>query len=57
VLRTEASALRAKGIQVQVIEVDSPGHPYAGTGRVAGQYPVGSVPRSASRTVTLFVIR
>ncbi len=57
VLRKEAAALRAKGLTVDVVEVTAAGHPYAGTGRVAAQYPVGSVPRSAAQRITLWVVR
>lgn len=48
---------RRAGVQVNVIEVDSPTHPYAGTGRVAAQYPMYSVPISQARQVTLWIVR
>ena len=44
------------GINVRVVEVQSPGHPYAGTRRVVAQWPVSSVPVSVARNVTLWVI-
>jgi hypothetical protein len=40
-----------------VIELSVPGHPYAGTGRVAAQFPVSSVPVSQAGTITLWVVR
>jgi beta-lactam-binding protein with PASTA domain len=57
VLRTESASLRAKGLVVEVIEVAMPSHPYAGTGRVAAQYPVARVPLSLARTITLWVVK
>jgi len=57
VLARERESLRATGIEVEVVELAVPGHPYAGTGRVAAQFPVDSVPRSVARTVTLWVVR
>ena len=54
---SERRGLQAAGYQVEVVEVDAPGHPYAGTGRVMGQYPVSAVPRSLAQTVTLWVVR
>jgi beta-lactam-binding protein with PASTA domain len=45
------------GTNVEVVEVAVPGHPYAGTRRVAAQYPVSSVPLSQARTITLWVVR
>ena len=56
-LTRERDVFRAAGQDVQVMEVEAPGHPYAGTGRVAAQYPVSSVPRSMARTVTLWIVR
>jgi hypothetical protein len=43
-------------VAVQFAEVKVPGHPYAGTGRVAAQYPVGRVPRAQAGRVTLWVV-
>lgn len=45
------------GMSVEVVEVSVPGHPYAGTGRVAAQYPVSTVSLSMGRMVTLWVVR
>jgi beta-lactam-binding protein with PASTA domain len=44
-------------VGVQVVTLDVPGHPYAGTGRVAAQYPVSSVPLSQAGAVTLWLVR
>ena len=49
--------LQAKGATVRVIELAVPGHPYAGTGRVAAQWPISNVPRSMAQEVTLWVIK
>ncbi|MDF1701492.1 MAG: PASTA domain-containing protein [Planctomycetota bacterium] len=56
-LEKERSTLQAAGSNVRVIELDVPGHPYAGTGRIAAQWPVSSVPRSMARNVTLWIIK
>jgi hypothetical protein len=39
-----------------VVEVHVPGHPYAGTGRVAAQYPVSAVPSGDAGRATLWVV-
>ena len=54
--RTRAQ-LQAKGATVRVIELDVPNHPYAGTGSVAAQWPISTVPASMARDVTLWVIK
>jgi hypothetical protein len=41
----------------EVVELSVPGHPYAGTGRVAAQYPVSSVPTSQAGQVTIWVVK
>jgi beta-lactam-binding protein with PASTA domain len=41
---------------LRVVEVPVPSHPYAGTGRVAAQYPVSSVPLSQARHATVWVV-
>jgi hypothetical protein len=43
-------------VGVQVVSLAVPGHPFAGTRRVAAQYPVSSVPLSQAGTVTLWVV-
>jgi beta-lactam-binding protein with PASTA domain len=48
---------RRQGLSVEVVELDVPGHPYAGTGRVVSQYPVSTVPMSLGKVITLWVIR
>jgi beta-lactam-binding protein with PASTA domain len=45
------------GVSVEVVELNVPGHPYAGTGRVAAQYPVSTVSSSVGRVVTLWLVR
>ena len=45
-----------KGVPVDVVQVQVPGHPYAGTGRVVAQYPVGRIPRSAVGRITLWIV-
>lgn len=49
--------LAQQGLSVEIVELDVPGHPYAGTGRVAAQYPMSTVPAGLGRVVTLWVIR
>jgi beta-lactam-binding protein with PASTA domain len=44
-------------LSVEIVEVVVPEHPYAGTARVAAQYPVSSVPRNLADRVTLWVVR
>jgi len=44
------------GTGVSVLEVRVPGHPYAGTGRVAAQYPVSRMPSSQANPVTLWIV-
>jgi beta-lactam-binding protein with PASTA domain len=44
------------GTAVNVVELSVPGHPYAGTGRVAAQYPVSRMPSSLAAPVTLWII-
>lgn len=44
------------GIRVLVLPLRVPNHPYAGTGRVAAQYPLGRVPVSRAQTVTLWQV-
>jgi beta-lactam-binding protein with PASTA domain len=56
-LAKEMAVIRAAGHDVEVVEVAAPGHPYAGTGRVAAQYPVSTVPSSAARTIVLWVVK
>jgi beta-lactam-binding protein with PASTA domain len=48
---------RRQGLSVEIVELDVPGHPYAGTGRVVSQYPVSTVPMSQGKVITLWVIR
>jgi beta-lactam-binding protein with PASTA domain len=45
------------GLGVEVVEVNAPDHPYAGTGRVVAQYPVSTVPAAMGRVVTLWIVR
>jgi len=49
--------LAARGIPVRVETVLVPGHPYAGTGRVAASWPVSLVPRSMAAEVVLWVVK
>jgi beta-lactam-binding protein with PASTA domain len=56
-METERASLAAKGLQVDVVEIASPGHPYAGTGLVAAQFPISAVPRRMGQRVTLWVVR
>ena len=49
--------LERLGLSVEVVELSVPGHPYAGTGRVAAQYPVSTVSASLGGVITLWVIR
>ena len=44
------------GTAAAVVELRVPNHPYAGTGRVAAQYPVSRMPRSQAAPVTLWII-
>ncbi len=44
------------GTAVTVVEIKVPGHPYAGTGRVAAQYPVSRMPSSQAAPVTLWTV-
>lgn len=44
------------GTSVQVVQLKVPGHPYAGTGRVAAQYPVSRMPSSQAAPVTIWII-
>ena len=56
-LVTRARTMFARsGIGVDVIEVQVPGHPYAGTGRVAAQYPVSRMPSRHAARVTLWIV-
>jgi beta-lactam-binding protein with PASTA domain len=56
-LVTRARTMLARsGIGVDVIEVQVPGHPYAGTGRVAAQYPVSRMPSRHAARVTLWTV-
>jgi beta-lactam-binding protein with PASTA domain len=41
---------------VEVVQIQVPTHPYAGTGRVAAQYPVSSVPRREAARVLLWIV-
>ena len=45
------------GARTEVVELDIPGHPYAGTRRIAAQFPAGSVPKSRAGLVRLWVIK
>ena len=44
------------GTRVDVVEVKVPSHPYAGTGRVAAQYPVHRLPMAQASLVTLWIV-
>ncbi|MFM8979704.1 MAG: PASTA domain-containing protein [Planctomycetia bacterium] len=47
----------AQGLNVEVIVLAVPGHPYTGTERVVAQFPAGTVGAAAARTVTIWVLR
>ena len=49
--------LQQQGINVRIVEVEIPNHPYAGTRRVAAQYPVSAVAALGAPQVTLWVIK
>ena len=49
--------LMSSGAVVNVVELSVPGHPYAGTRRVAAQYPSGRMGRGQAGTVTIWVIK
>ena len=49
--------LQQSGITVRIVEVAIPEHPYAGTRRVAAQYPVSAVSAVGAPQVTLWVIK
>ncbi len=55
-LTTAKRMLARLGVRVNVVEIANKKHPYAGTKRVAAQYPVSLVPRSAGNTVTLWIV-
>jgi len=56
-LSTAKRMLARLGVQVNVVEVENKKHPYAGTKRVAAQFPVSVVPRTAGNSVTLWVVK
>jgi beta-lactam-binding protein with PASTA domain len=56
-VRTAKASYAGAGNEVEVVVIDAPGHPYAGTGRVAAQFPVSSVPRDMARKVTFWVVK
>ena len=41
---------------LEIYEVRVPQHPYAGSGRVAAQYPVSSMPRAQAGVVTIWLV-
>ena len=43
-MRRARQMFAGSGTAVSVVELRVPGHPYAGTGRVAAQYPVSRMP-------------
>ncbi|MGE3755359.1 MAG: PASTA domain-containing protein [Planctomycetota bacterium] len=49
--------LDTAGARTEVVELQVPGHPYAGTRRIAAQFPAGSVPRSRAGIVRLWVVK
>ncbi len=49
--------LGVAGAGTEVVEIDVPGHPYAGSGRVAAQFPAGTIPKSRAGVVRLWTIR
>jgi hypothetical protein len=51
------SLLGSAGAATEVVVLDVPGHPYAGSRRVAAQFPAGSVPRSRASIVRLWIIK
>lgn len=56
-LKRAQQVFTTQGLNVEVIVLAVPGHPYTGSERVVAQFPVGVVGAASARTVTVWVLR